>query len=344
MSHFTHHRSYLLRWDQPCAKSIDHEVVVTSHRLAELAYGEDPKLVELISDHPRDAIRVFTMGTELFYPSEWQAGELSDLSAQELLNEIRHGRLIVVLGEITEHSDELADVVDCLYSELTQRTIISRPSNLSGDLVIGSPSAIQYFTIDQRSTIRWQLRGRQTIYAHLDAAKSVDPIDAESVILDGSSHGLYYEPDFAQDEQAHLIEPGQMISLPHGTPYHSHCDGDLCVWLQTQHDTPISIRNRSIHAANRVLSLFVHDVSHSHLLFGTQATIKHFVARLLRLADHVSKPPVRIEPTFRVIANQHNQHNRVATDASLRSSDPFPNAACLNEITRTTTTHVAPEY
>ncbi|MGB7345196.1 MAG: hypothetical protein WBD20_13360 [Pirellulaceae bacterium] len=332
---------YLLHWDYSCAKNCDQDVVVARHRLAELSLSQDQQLIELLDQHPTQHMQVFSMGHDLAHPSELQIGELVDCSGEQLLSDIRSGRLIVSLSDVAQHHDHLRRIVSRLYSELAECATGFRWANLTDELVLASPGAMQYFHCDHRPTVRWQLRGSQSISVYPTTDQLVDPICLQSTVLDSTANSLYYEPEFAYDAQTYFFESGQMISLPYLTPYHVDYHDDLCVWLQTQHDTPASLRQKNIVATNRLLNRIMPRAGQNNSTRGAIATAKHLLGELLGLAQRVAHPASAPEPTFRItrkIAQRSSPISAQISDPSADTDNRSPIAGFLSSPTSTTTT------
>lgn len=323
--------SSLLRRDDGCAKDLEHDIAVVQHWLNVLPLADDQPLGDLLDRHPIHATDVYRMGRNLSHPNEWQTGEIA-CSGQALLAEIKAGRLVVIVRGVANHDDFTDAIVQRLFQELSSCAPTLRPSQPSTDLVLASPSAMIYFNIDQRPTLRWQLRGSHAISTYPKTHDVVDAVSLQDIVLDGTGTGLYYEPEMSREAQTYLIEAGQMISLPHGTPYHIDAHDELCVWLQTSFHTPQSIRQAKVFATNRRLRPVVPQFASDASTHGCWSSLKCGVATAFgwpqqQATQKYDKNNPRHQPTFRVTST-HDRDTR-STDSHLTRSRSTESNLCL---------------
>ncbi len=280
--------SYLLKWDHACAASLDRDIVMARHQLGELSLASDQRLSDLLERFPTDRIRVFTMGDNPAHPNQWQPQTFRAESGVKMLDQIRTGRLFVVLQGVADFEQNYRSVTSRLYEEIAECNPEFHSSALTADLVLASPGATQYFNVDHQPGFRFQLRGNQTVVSYPTTDSFVDATALENTVLDGATSGRYYEPEFEKSARRDTIQSGQLLSIPHPTPTRSEFSGDLCVWIQTRHHTPQSLQRRNIAAMNRVCQRFLPAAFTRPQQSGLLASIKNALGAAFSLADRVS--------------------------------------------------------
>lgn len=335
MPHKLSKPKYLLRWDHSRALEIDRDVVVTPHRLCELALNNRENLKQTLQRHPADAMSVFTMGSNPAHSNEWRTGDLGKCTGTQLIEAVEQGRLILVLHDVAKHHSQYDQITKQLYSELTECHVGLRVHAPAADIVLASPAAMQYYRCEHRPTVRWQLLGQQTILTYPVTSKFIDCQSDENVVVDQCNHSLYFQPEFDDHATTFQLKAGEMLSMPHPTPHRVQLGDGLNVWLQTQHDTPASYRRRNIYAANRVLRKLLPESFCSPKLTGAWSTIKSVCARACGLTERYGHAQDSNEPTFVV---QPTTHRRVASNAATSNSEPLttPITGLVTEPTTTT--------
>lgn len=335
----------LLHWDDACAEEIGRETVVAGHGLKELDLTSDDRLVDLLERFPTASTQAFTMGTDPAYPNEWQQGDPSNCSGTDLLNVLRSGSLCLVLKDIANVDDTYRDIIADLYRELARWNPRYRTSDHAADLVLASPRAIQYMNFDARPSIRWQLRGSQEVVIYPQTEHFLHPACVEAAVLDGNQSGLYFEPDFDQRARSLVIESGNMISLPHPTAYRIQCQDELCVWMETNHHTPASLRRRHIAATNRLIGNKVPASLQRTSQSGLIASAKNTLSRILSLDKVVQRPPTPPTVSFRVcdLVKASLADNERQKDAKDSSTINPTLTGLLSSPTQSTFTTAVPE-
>jgi hypothetical protein len=290
MTFVIHQPSYLLQWDHACAADLDRDIVLAKHRLAELSLASDQRLADMLERCATDRIAVFTMGDNPAYPNQWQPQSFNAASGATMLEQIRNGRLYVVLRGVADIEQAYDSVSERLYEELAECNSAFCSSAHATDLVLASPGAMQYFDVDHKPGIRYQLRGIQTVVTYPSSESFVDDSALENTVLDGASFGRYYEPDFEKSARRTTIRSGQLLSIPHPTPSRSEFSGDLCVWIQTRHHTPQSLKRRNVAAFNRAFGRFLPATFTRPQQTGFVAAIKSLIGTAFSLPERVSVP------------------------------------------------------
>lgn len=287
-----------MRWDHSRDQRLGRDVLVTTHRLAELPIFSDQGLAEILDRYPREALRVSTMRDNPAHPSQSQIGQLGQHSGRELVAMIRRGRLCVQMKNVVLHHEELRRIVGRLCGELLECQPGLRTSDHNGDLEISSPTVLTYYRCDVKPNVFWQIRGGRKVWVYPCGEPFVHTRSLEESIACGSRKPLYFEPAF--DDQAQLLPQmsGDLLSLPQHTPYRIVNDDHLSVTLTTDYLTRESRRRNEIHCANHVLNRFLPLAGRSDETLGFQAAVKRVLLRVAGTREvETLGPPT---PTFRV--------------------------------------------
>jgi hypothetical protein len=287
---------YLMRWDHSRDQRLDRDLVVTTHRLAELPLFSNDGLTEILDRYPREALAVSTMGHNPVYRSQSQTGELGNHSGIELVDMIRRGRLCLRLKNLVEHHAELARIVGRLCSEMVECQPGLRTSDHNGELEISSPTAITYYRYDRKPSVFWQIHGSRTISTYPAGEPFVSARVFEETIARGGPATLYFEPAFDDQARQWLQSKCDVLALLQHTPYRIVNGESLCVTLKTNYHTPQSRRRNETHRANHVLKRFIAPCGAE--TEGIGSFLKRTLLRGCGSHEYAQYSPA--EPTFRV--------------------------------------------
>ncbi|WP_145421618.1 hypothetical protein [Planctomycetes bacterium K23_9] len=312
---------------------------MASHRLGELPLAHDQRLCDLLSEHPRDLTQVYSTGSELSHPNELRVGELGDCRSDQILEAVRRGRLCIVLRDVDKHQNDFRHLLGRLYSELNECDSSLRASDIAGDLVLASPNALQYFNCDPCPTIRWQLRGSQSISLYPVDNHFIDPQTRQAIAVEGQCSelfgasyqgtapqgvGLYFEADFLKDAQTYFVDAGNLISIPHLIPRHTQYHGDLCVWFQTRANTPQSLRYRNIASANCFISKAYPRIARHDSQKGILAATKNLLGSILSLTDRRTEPVHQLPASFSISPVKDLAPTKTLSQRSSKKTQPSP--------------------
>src|SRR5688572_876775 len=143
--------------------AFNQETTVARHRLHELTLFSDAELVEVLENHPRDQLQAFTMGTDASNIREWQPVDTAGLSGKDMLDAIARGRFWFHLFRMQNINARYKELLDQLFSEVSQIYPDLRPVNTSATLIVSSPTALVYYHADPQFNFLWHIRGAKRV-------------------------------------------------------------------------------------------------------------------------------------------------------------------------------------
>lgn len=234
------------------AGRLESEVFRAQHRLAESPLFSDEGLLRIIDSHPRHLTNVSAMGQD-HTRYEWGEGDTSGLSAADLLEAVRRGRLWLNIRRVTQHQPALRELILDLYSDLERQSPEFRSFRHSGNLIVSSPGAFVYFHLDVPSNMLWHIRGRKRIWIYpRDDARVVAPDVMECTVAGERVEDLPYRTELDDFATVYDLEPGEMCSWPQNSPHRVQNLDGLNVSLSTEHYTLEAIRRVRVMQANRL--------------------------------------------------------------------------------------------
>jgi hypothetical protein len=288
---------YLLRWDFSNPQAVGRDLVLSSHRLADLSIISDTPLETLLRSIPRSQFSIHCIGDNLGHPNELQTGSMGAVSVGEAIEIIRRGRLAMMVRQIDHHDHRLANLATRLVGELCECHVGLRILEPQLEIAISSPGTRHYYRCDAQQSVLWQLHGQLKVWLYPREQRFLDQRDLERIVHQGCTQRLYYEPAFDARAEVTDVGPGQMIAWPHPSPYRIETLDDLSVTLRLTFQTPATRRQRNIHLANRALRGWALDRICSDQTGGFWATAKNLSAELLKLHEF-NRQNDSGEPTF----------------------------------------------
>lgn len=272
----------LENWTPDQAARMENAIFVAQHRLHELEMFRDGPLVEILKSHPRKDLGINTMGTDPERHSEWQEGRAGKLTAAELLEAVKRGRVWLNLRRVMDHHPEYEALVNRLYAELEEACPGLSTYHRSANLLISSPQAIVYYHLDCPVNMLWHIRGTKRVWAYPLESGIVSDETIEGVLCGEKSEELEFEA--AWDELAVEVDlnPGEMITWPQHTPHRVVNTGGVNVSLSTEHMTKRAARRNNVFLANRHFRKILGGEFRRAELTGWRPAAKELALRVMR--------------------------------------------------------------
>ncbi|GAA4425634.1 cupin-like domain-containing protein [Bremerella cremea] len=248
-------------------QQLEDRPLTVQHHLLETGLFDDEHLIRVLDTHPRDYLNVHTMGTDE-NRNEWQEGDASKLSGEQLWEATQAGRLWLNVRNMAQHHTDYRNVINDLYDELESKVPGFNALERSANLLISSPRALVYYHLDIPCNMLWHMRGVKRVWAYPPRDdRYVTQQKVEDVICGICNEELDYQPEFDAEAMVVDLQPGQMVTWPQNTPHRvSNLEG-LNVSLTTEHLTPKARRRIKLFRANRFLR---HTMGCRHLSQNTE--------------------------------------------------------------------------
>lgn len=312
---------FLENWTPAQAARMQNTIFVAQHRLQELEMFRDEYLIDTIERHPRGDLGINTMGDDPQRHYEWQEGSAGNLTAEQLFEAVRRGKVWLNLRRVMDHHAEYAEVVNRLYEELEALCPGLYTYNRSANLLISSPKAIVYYHLDCPVNMLWHIRGEKRVWAYPLESGIVSDETIEGVLCGEKSEELEFKPAWDKLAVACDLQPGEMITWPQHTPHRVVNTHGVNVSLSTEHMTNGAARRNNVYLANRHFRQLFGGGFRSTQLKGWRAATKEFVLRVMRRLPFVAptqpegyKYPVTFEVDLKA-ANCVRQLNDKAVEA-----------------------------
>lgn len=281
----------LKEWSDEQVASLNNAILVANHRLTELDMFGDEGLIETLSRHPAKDLGINTMGSDPARREEWREGTGGDLSADELFDCVRQGKLWLNLRRVMDHHTEYEDLVNELYDQMESICPGLSTYNRSANLLISSPEAIVYYHLDCPVNMLWHIRGTKRVWAYPLESGIVSPETIEGVLCGEKSEELDFRPDYDKLATVVDLEPGQMITWPQHTPHRVVNTSGLNISLSTEHMTRAAARRNNVYLANRHFRKMLGRGFTSTETSGLAAATKEFALRVARRLPLVAPAP-----------------------------------------------------
>ncbi len=278
-------------WSDEQIASLNRAILVANHRLAEFDLFGDEGLIETLACHPAQDLGINTMGSDPARREEWREGRSGDLSAEELFECVRQGKLWLNLRRVMDHHTDYEDLVNELYSQMESICPGLSTYNRSANLLISSPQAIVYYHLDCPVNMLWHIRGTKRVWAYPLESGIVSPETVEGVLCGENSEELDFRPDFDKLATVVDLQPGQMITWPQHTPHRVVNTSGLNVSLSTEHMTRSAARRNNVFLANRHFRKLFGSGFTSTETAGLGAATKEFALRVARRLPFVAPAP-----------------------------------------------------
>lgn len=296
-------RKLLKNWSPEQAEMLEDAIFVAEHRLAELDLFGDAGLSRTLDEHPRGDLGVNTMGIDPCRRENWREGTAGDLSGEDLVNVVRHGRLWLNVRRVMDHHPEYREIVNSLYDELESICDCGPITNRSANLLISSPTALVYYHVDCPANMLWHIHGTKRVFAYPLESGVVSPRTIEAVLAGEKSEEIEYRPELDTVASVVELQPGQMITWPQHTPHRVVNTGGLNVSLSTEHMTRRALRKNNVYLANRHFRHMFGGRFESTSTEGPKAALKELAIRVARRIPPLA-PPIpqgfRYPVTFRI--------------------------------------------
>lgn len=250
---------YFVRWNHSRAAKNDGLEVRAGHRLGELSCFDDVGLARLIDQYPRSAINVSSCGYQPLHSSEHRIGRLGDQDGKTLMQMLRCGRFRLTLRNVAQHHPELGRIVRRCCNEINECTGQARMLGCDGDLVLESPSMIQYLEANALPLTTWQVRGESTLH-HYDLGSNDQPIESIPSLWLSPPYGvrhLYLEPAMESAATIESLRDGDVVSTGQFVPHRISGGGGVNVRLSIRHLDSASWSRLETMIGNDVLNQYV---------------------------------------------------------------------------------------
>ncbi len=256
-------------------------VVRCRHNLQDTGLFTDEALLEVFDRHDPDELLVYRMGEDHHRLDDFQYGSRGNLTARQLLDAVKAGRLWLNIIHITQ-LPTYRELVDRIYDELEAKVKGFRAVVRSANLLVSSPGAKVYYHADAPLNMLWHLRGEKRVWIYPDGEKYAPREWVEMLFTRESDDDLPYRPEFDQDATAHALHPGDMLTWPQNRPHRVENVQGLCVSLTTEHYTPEAMKKRMTYLANRYLRQWLRLPATGTRLDGPRAVAKRSLFRIAR--------------------------------------------------------------
>jgi hypothetical protein len=282
----------VLEWSDEEARQFGITPQVNRHSIHQLPWFSDRGLRELIENHPRSKMRVFTSGTDPERRHEdWQPIDTEGASADDILKAVRVGHLWVNLQRIDTVDDRFAKLGSALYAEIAKRCSHFKPVWVNhAFLFISSPNAMVYLHADYQPNMLWHIRGSKRIWIYPAYDERIATRRRIEEICAGGEDDLVFKPEFDRIGTAFSIGPGDTVSWPARSPHRVVNGNDLNVSLSTFHETSDDYQLVTDHCADYFFrSVFPPAAD----LNGPVRPVKRWIFKACRRAGLVKGRPVK---------------------------------------------------
>jgi len=229
------------------------DVVALRHRLHESPIFTDKGLIELLASLDRGSMNINTMATEGHDLASWQACDPGEMSATELLEAVRAGRLWINVMAIDRAAPRFGALLDRLYGELEAAMPGFKTFKRKLGLLISSPNAQVFYHCDIPGQGLMQLRGRKRLWVYPSREPFLQPRHLEAVVRGITEEEIPYEPWFDGEARVIDLEPGGMLHWPLNGPHRVVNHDCLNVSLTLEHWDQSILRSYLMNMGNGIL-------------------------------------------------------------------------------------------
>lgn len=287
------------------AGCVETQIMLAHHRLAESPLFTDEGLIKILETHPRELANVSRMGSD-YLTYEWAEGLTEGLSAADILEAVRKGRLWLNIRQVMKHQPELRDLILQLYADLEAQSPGFHTFRHSGNLLISSPTAFVYYHLDLPPNMLWHIRGRKRVWVYPRDERVISAEILEETVAGARVEDLPYEKEFDGLAKVYDMEPGHVAIWPQNSPHRVQNLDGLNVSLSTEHYTAQALRRVRVMEANyflrHTLKLPVQSTETEGLISRLKQTVllgKKAAGKLLKIAG----PSYDYPKDFRVDLN-----------------------------------------
>ena len=288
------HGRKLLSWSEQEATAFGVRPLSAKHQLHQLGLFSDAALLDLLENYPRDRLQAFTMGTDPLKWKEWQPVDTTGVSGKQLFEAVARGRLWFNILQVHIVDRRYRDVLEQLYTELSELCPHFRPFRKNATLLVSSPSAMVYYHADPQPNLLWQIRGSKRVWVYPAGVRILVSQDLmEDIFASVMDEEVPYKLDFDQRAVTFDLMPGDVLSWPHNAPHRVTNLTEVNVSLSTLHETEDSDRRKLIYCANRLFRRTYHLPMRTTKETGAIAYTKRIAYRGLRRAGLLKPQPRR---------------------------------------------------
>lgn len=268
--------------DWPSGQPLEGQVARARHHLLDTGLFTDEKLIELFDRHDPDELLVYRMGDDHRQLDDFQYGLRGTLTAAELLDAVKAGKLWLNIINVTRHHESFDRLVGGIYDELEQKVAGFTTVYRSANLLVSSPNAKVYYHADAPLNMLWHLRGEKRVWVYPADERFAPREWVEKIFTRESDDDLPYEPGFDEYAAAYDLHPGEMLTWPQNTPHRVENVSGLNVSLTTEHYTPRAMKKRMTYLSNRYLRSWFGLPATDVTLDGPGAALKRTLFRIAR--------------------------------------------------------------
>lgn len=268
--------------DWPPNQPLEGQIVRVCHHLLDTELFSDEKLIELFDLHDPDELLVYRMGDDHRKLDDFQYGDRGNLTAPELLEAVKGGKLWLNIINMMQNHDIYDDLVNRIYDELAEKVPGFRTLHRSANLLVSSPSAKVYYHADAPLNMLWHLRGEKRVWVYPGDERFAPREWVEMIFTRESDDDLPYKPEFDQHATPYDLHPGDMLTWPQNRPHRVENLSGLNVSLTTEHYTPQALKKRMTYLSNRYLRKWFHLPTTDVALDGPRAVMKRTAFRVAR--------------------------------------------------------------
>ncbi len=281
----------LENWTPEQTERMEKAIFVAHHRLHELEMFSDDALAALVDKQPAHALGINTMGHDPTV-NEWQEGLRGDLSADDLLESVRSGRIWLNFRRVMDYHREYHDLVHAIYDELEGVCPGLFTFNRSANLLVSAPGAQVYAHVDSPLNMLWHVRGVKRVWAYPLETGIVSAETIEKTLAGDKSEEIEFQPEWDDLAVVYDLQPGEMVTWPQHTPHRVQNTEGMNVSLSTEHFTKRALRKVNVFLANKHFRTLLPGDFQSTELDGFAPAFKEFALRVARRV-----PGLRPEPT-----------------------------------------------
>ena len=287
-------RPRLLRWRPDEALAYAREVVHAKHAAHCLPLFDEPALIELLENYPRERLQAFTMGTDPLERDDWQPVDTEGATGRDIWAALKRGRLWLNVLQVHRVDPRYRDLVERLYGELREQCPRFQPHNMGCTLILSSPNALVYYHADAQPNLLWQLRGKKRVWVYPANDRGLIKQELmEDIFANFADEEVPYAGDFDNKASVHELCPGDVISWPQNSPHRVTNIEGVNVSLSTVHETEESHRRKLVYCANRLFRRRYRLPLRSTEEAGLVSRLKRLAYRALNRAGMVETPPRR---------------------------------------------------
>jgi len=239
--------------------------VSVEHQLHKSPLFSRARLAELVEHYPREHYSIIQMGAQTAVADsvpegpdrgsrQWDEGDIRNLSGEQILQAIEHGRFWLNLRYTNEVDPEFRDLQEQILQELGERLPSSEHlSNPTLGVLISSPNAQVYYHCDLPNQSLWQISGSKTVYVYPSAEPFLSGEDLERIAIYELEVDLAYDPWFDNFAVKFDFQPGQMLHWPLNAPHRIENHDCMNVSVTTEYWTRQALLNQRLNMANGTL-------------------------------------------------------------------------------------------